>query len=70
MSQHHLVLSEYPNGTKPAKFHFPMRNRIIAGLSSGVLVVEAKRRSGSLITAQQSVGLWQRCFCGSWIDFG
>ncbi|MDU5333538.1 DNA-processing protein DprA [Enterococcus sp.] len=70
MSQHHLVLSEYPNGTTPAKFHFPMRNRIIAGLSSGVLVVEAKRRSGSLITAQQALDYGKDVFAvpGSILD--
>lgn len=62
MSKNHLVLSEYPNGTKPAKFHFPMRNRIIAGLSSGVLVVEAKKRSGSLITAQQALDYGKEVF--------
>lgn len=51
ISKRGLILSEYPLQSRPLKFHFPYRNRIIAGLSHGVCVIEAKEKSGSLITA-------------------
>lgn len=51
ISKKGLLLSEFPLGTKPLPYNFPMRNRIIVGISKGILVVESKEKGGSLITA-------------------
>ena len=50
------LLTEFPFGTQPDRFNFPMRNRIIAGLADGTVVVEAARKGGALITADLAMG--------------
>lgn len=55
IKKHGLVITEYPPETRPARYHFPERNRIISGLSMGTLVIEATLKSGTLITVDQAL---------------
>lgn len=55
LSRGGCILSEQPPGTKPFKSHFPVRNRLISGISNAVLVVEAPEQSGALITARHAM---------------
>ena len=59
------LLSEYPPGTRPARWNFPARNRIIAGLARVVIIVEAPEGSGALITANFALELGRELFVAS-----
>ena len=56
------LISEFPPGTPPRPWRFPVRNRLIAALSDGILIVEARRKSGSLITAERGLEMGREIF--------
>lgn len=58
-----LIISEYPNGVIPKKEHFPIRNRLIAGISDGICVIEAKVKSGTMNTVSYALEEGKPIFC-------
>lgn len=63
LSKNHLIISEYPRNTLPRKEHFPWRNRIIAALGKALIVTEAKRHSGTLLTVNEAITLNRDIYC-------
>ena len=62
ISENGCIITEYPPGSQPIGFHFPERNRIIAGLSDALLVTEAPSKSGALITARQAFDIGRKIY--------
>lgn len=63
IADHGLMLSEYPPSTSPIATNFPARNRIIAGIASGIILVEAAKKSGGLITAEFAMDEGREVYC-------
>ena len=63
IAENGALVSEYPPGTQPERYHFPERNRIINGISQGVVLVQAVARSGALITAEFAMDEGREVFC-------
>lgn len=63
MRKQQLILSEYPCHSKPYSYHFPWRNRLIAALSDSIIVIEAKKRSGTLLTVNEAITLNKEVYC-------
>ncbi|MBO6280762.1 MAG: DNA-processing protein DprA [Bacilli bacterium] len=70
IKKNHLLISEYPGSTQPNPDNFPIRNRIIAMLSKGLLVTEAKIRSGTLITVGHAINYGKTVMCIPSSDLG
>ncbi len=66
MNEKHLVLSEYPNGTKPLAYHFPWRNRMLAALGSGLVVTQASLKSGTMGTVNEALALSKEIYVVPW----
>ncbi len=62
IKKNHLMISEYPLDTRPLKHHFIMRNRIIAALSNSLIVVQAKMKSGTMITVEEALKLGKEVY--------
>ncbi len=69
IKQEHLLVSEYSRGTLPHKHHFPMRNRLIAGIAQAVCVIEAKRKEWLFDYCTVGFRKWEGCICRAWRSF-